>query len=218
MPAFKNARRHGATAVETDVWPTSDDQLVLMHDSTLDRTTNCTGPVAQQTLAYIRQDCFGYRNGERIPTLDQLVHWGSTYGVNLILELKNGNWGDANLARFDEIVDKYGMSRRVLVLSRYAAALKAVAVDAPDLRTEFIVSSWAQVADARTWADGLNVYSSQLTRARVAGLHRDGVRVLGRVTDRKRAWKHLKRVGADGLLTNWVAAYQIWNTRWLRTH
>lgn len=57
MPSFDNARRHGATAVETDVSPTSDGQLVLMHDGTLDRTTNCTGPVAQQTLAYIGTGC-----------------------------------------------------------------------------------------------------------------------------------------------------------------
>lgn len=110
------------------------------------------------------------------------------------------------------------MSGRVLILSRYDDALKAGSVEAPHLQTQLIVFRWAQVADARTWADGLSIYASQLTRARVSALHRDGVRVLGRVTERKWAWKHLEKVGADGLLTYWVAAYQRWDTRWMRTH
>ena len=50
LAAFREAIRLGAHMIEFDVALTKDDQLVLMHDSTLDRTTNGKGPVSGFTL------------------------------------------------------------------------------------------------------------------------------------------------------------------------
>ncbi|MBT3217622.1 MAG: glycerophosphodiester phosphodiesterase family protein [Proteobacteria bacterium] len=52
---FETALAQGMDAVEVDVRHTSDDVLVLMHDTTVDRTTDGTGEVALMTLAEIRQ-------------------------------------------------------------------------------------------------------------------------------------------------------------------
>lgn len=52
--AFDAALRMGADAVEMDVRSTSDGVLILMHDATLDRTTNCRGPVAEKTWGEIK--------------------------------------------------------------------------------------------------------------------------------------------------------------------
>src|SRR5689334_9888215 len=54
LPAFEQAIGHGADMIELDVMRTSDGQLVLMHDTTVDRTTNGTGSVASKTLAQIK--------------------------------------------------------------------------------------------------------------------------------------------------------------------
>jgi glycerophosphoryl diester phosphodiesterase len=54
LPAFDWAAENGADIVDFDAQVTSDNQLVVMHDATLNRTTNCTGGVRQRTLSYIK--------------------------------------------------------------------------------------------------------------------------------------------------------------------
>ena len=57
MYAYRNAVRIGADQMETDSWLTSDGVLVLIHDQTLNRTTNCTGNVTDITFAQLQQQC-----------------------------------------------------------------------------------------------------------------------------------------------------------------
>jgi glycerophosphoryl diester phosphodiesterase len=56
IAAFKAAIGMGADAVEMDVQNTMDGKLILMHDATLDRTTNCRGQISQKTWDEIK-DC-----------------------------------------------------------------------------------------------------------------------------------------------------------------
>jgi glycerophosphoryl diester phosphodiesterase len=53
--AFKTAKRKGADMIETDVHLTADGRVVVLHDETVDRTTNGTGSVEQMTLAEIKR-------------------------------------------------------------------------------------------------------------------------------------------------------------------
>src|SRR5262245_15991857 len=54
IPGFQQAIAHGADMIELDVQRTSDGQLVLMHDTTVNRTTNGTGDIAAKTLAQMK--------------------------------------------------------------------------------------------------------------------------------------------------------------------
>src|SRR5882724_1834353 len=56
MVAMRNAVRLGADVIEADANMTADNVIVLIHDGTLDRTTNCTGNVKDQSWADL-QDC-----------------------------------------------------------------------------------------------------------------------------------------------------------------
>src|ERR1700751_1186042 len=60
MIAFKEAFKSGADYLESDVQTTKDGEPVIMHDSTLDRTTNGKGRVIDKTLAEIKQLDAGY--------------------------------------------------------------------------------------------------------------------------------------------------------------
>jgi glycerophosphoryl diester phosphodiesterase len=78
--AFEQARTDGGLYTETDVRATSDGALVLVHDPTLDRTTNGRGPVASVTLAELRELDAGSWFGEafrdeRIPELPDFLSW-----------------------------------------------------------------------------------------------------------------------------------------------
>ncbi|WP_310525794.1 glycerophosphodiester phosphodiesterase family protein [Nocardioides sp.] len=57
LPAFGRALSDGATAIETDLRRTKDDKLVVLHDSGVGRTTDCTGPIGSWTLRDLLKEC-----------------------------------------------------------------------------------------------------------------------------------------------------------------
>ena len=67
--AYLQAIADGADGVECDVHLTRDQHAVLLHDATLDRTSNGTGPVAERTLAELRELDFSSWKGARIPEI-----------------------------------------------------------------------------------------------------------------------------------------------------
>src|SRR5437016_1521532 len=71
LRAFALAIEQGAQMIELDLHATRDEQVVVIHDFTLDHTTNLTGPVNQLTLAEIKKADAG--KGERVPTLDETL-------------------------------------------------------------------------------------------------------------------------------------------------
>lgn len=78
LAAFREAIRLGVQQIEFDVRATADSQLVIMHDSTVDRTTNGHGSVSHLTLEQIRRlDAGSWKSprfrGERVPTLLETV-------------------------------------------------------------------------------------------------------------------------------------------------
>ena len=98
------ARRFGwAHQIELDVYLTKDKHLVIMHDSTVDRTTDGTGKIADLTLAEIKQlDAGGWKGpqyaGERVPTLEEVLAIMPD-NVWLNLHLKGGAELGAAVAR-----------------------------------------------------------------------------------------------------------------------
>jgi glycerophosphoryl diester phosphodiesterase len=86
LRAFALAIEQGAQMIELDLHSTRDGQVVVIHDFTLDHTTNLTGRVNQLTLAEIKKADAG--KGERVPTLDETLDL--TLGkVRLYLEIKD---------------------------------------------------------------------------------------------------------------------------------
>lgn len=75
----------GAEAMEIDVQLCADGVPVLMHDDTVDRTTNLRGPVRQRTLAELQAADAG--DGEPVPTLDQVLALGAG-NLTVMCELK----------------------------------------------------------------------------------------------------------------------------------
>ncbi|WP_010278398.1 glycerophosphodiester phosphodiesterase [Paenibacillus senegalensis] len=79
LAAFKEALKQGVNMVELDVHLTKDDQIVVCHDQTIDRTTNGEGVIREMTLEKVQSfdagswfgDAF---KGEKIPTLEEVIN------------------------------------------------------------------------------------------------------------------------------------------------
>ena len=83
--AFQRAIEQGAQMIELDLDQSADGHVIVMHDATLERTTNLRGRVAEMSLADIRQADAG--KGELVPTLDEVLDL--TLGkARLYLEIK----------------------------------------------------------------------------------------------------------------------------------
>ncbi len=90
--AFRSAIVLGARLLELDVHLTADGDAAVIHDPTLDRTTNASGPVVARTGAELRQvrlkGVDGVLTDERVPTLDEVLALAASAGVTLLIEIK----------------------------------------------------------------------------------------------------------------------------------
>ncbi len=134
MEAFRAAVELGVDQLETDIRVTKDGKLVLIHDDTVDRTTNGTGLVREKSLEELRQLDAGSYMGEkfrdvRIPTLVEFMEYVKDVpDITLDLELKEypePGWEAVSYSVCDEVialVEKYGFSDRI-VLNTFSGPL-----------------------------------------------------------------------------------------------
>ncbi len=113
ISSIVSAANFGADIVEVDVWPTKDGHLVLMHDKTIDRTTNGKGKVAELTLAELKQynlkDPQGNLTEEKIPTLEEALE--ALRGKCIV----NLDKSEHNLEMCIAVTKKMGMENQVLM-------------------------------------------------------------------------------------------------------
>ena len=107
LASFKEAVHVGSDGIELDVHLTKDGQLVVIHDETVDRTTNGTGEIRNLTLAKIKDlDAGSWYNatfaGEKIPTLEEVLLLLKELGFNgqLNIELKT------DIIQYEGLVEK----------------------------------------------------------------------------------------------------------------
>jgi len=68
--AFQEAMKAGADGIELDVWLTKDGKAIVMHDESIDRTSNSSGKQKDMTIEEIKKADLGM--GQRIPTLEEV--------------------------------------------------------------------------------------------------------------------------------------------------
>jgi glycerophosphoryl diester phosphodiesterase len=86
LASFRSAIEIGVDIIECDVHMSSDGELVVIHDHTLDRTTDGSGMVRDLTYAELRKLDAG--NGEHLPLLREFLELGEEHDVGLAVELK----------------------------------------------------------------------------------------------------------------------------------
>lgn len=134
MAAFRAAIAAGADMIETDVQLTKDGVPVLLHDRTVDRTTDGTGAVAEMTFEELRRLNAGTQaQPQCIPTLEELLTLLAGCGLTLNLEIKEyaepGNEGRSR-ACVDlcvQLLQRCRMEERTVFNSFDAAVLEDIA-------------------------------------------------------------------------------------------
>ena len=220
LPAFEAAVQRGADAVELDVRLTADGAPVVIHDDTLDRTTDRTGLVGAHTLAELRTVDAGarftpdqgrtypYRGGDaRIPTLGEVL-WAFPR-MPVLLEIKEPETQES----VRKVLLQEDAAERCVVASEHQAALRLFE-EPPFARgasgAEISALYWAALLGRRPPAAGYRLLSvperyrglTVPTRRFVAAAGALGCPVHVWTVDRPAAARRLWHHGVAGIVTN----------------
>lgn len=216
LAAIVPCAKHGVTWFETDVDIIGDGTPVLLHDTSLDRTTNRSGSMYNLTKADLETvdagAWFGKEfAGERIPTLAQLVDAMNEHQLNVNLEIKSNEQGAertyqlidaiiAELARLDD-------DREVLVSSFNHLLLAEFKRRAPQYRTAVLFTAdslwpdWFSLMQL-AGAEAIHIEDRNLTQPMIALGKKAGVEInVYTVNSRARA-NELFNWGVDGIFTD----------------
>jgi len=135
LRAIKRAFECSADAVEIDVRLSKDHEIVVIHDDTLERTTNGSGKVDEKTLNQLRSLDAG--KGEKIPMLSEVLLLAKERGIKVVIELKEV---DMEELAVQEIVEAE-MEKSVIISSFFHHSLLKIKELAPTIKTGVILSS-----------------------------------------------------------------------------
>jgi glycerophosphoryl diester phosphodiesterase len=161
MEAFRLAVEMGADAIELDVHRSHDGKLAVIHDDSLDRTTDASGSISELPMKDIRDADAGARfagpegsfpfagRGVQVPTLPEVVEWLPA-GVGLVVELKARAAVEASIVTLrDSAVRAAGL---VTVISFDEAAIEQAHELDPELPTGYLLVPSQPFEPAVRWA------------------------------------------------------------------
>lgn len=147
IPAYILSKQMGFTYAEADVSFTSDGVAVLLHDATIDRTSNGSGSISAMTYAEASKYDYGsWKNtkytGTRIPTFEEFIILCKRIGLHPYIEMKkNGAYTQAKIQALVEMVKNCGMDGKVTWISFSADYLRYVKTADSSARLGYLVSS-----------------------------------------------------------------------------
>lgn len=219
LPAISAALAAGFDYVEVDVALTADRQPVLMHDATVDRTTDGHGRVSALTLAQVKSlDAGIWFNaqyaGTRVPTFAEFLDVLAASGHRALVELK-GEWDAAAIESVVAEVTARKLERRIAVSSFDARTLAMAEAASTVLPRLFILRHLPEdVVRAATEASvrGLIVdRRALLDRPEVVDeLHAAGIRVVVYTLNSDTQWDEVTALGVDGIVTDDPATLSMW--------
>jgi glycerophosphoryl diester phosphodiesterase len=224
--AFEQAVAMGVDVLEMDMHSTADGVLVVMHDDTVDRTTDGTGPVSALTLAELKAldagyhwssdegQTFPYRGkGIAVPTVEEVFVAFPIMPMNI--EIKQA---EPSITKpFCQLIREYGMANKVLVASFREETIEGFRRECPEVATStsesevtvlFVLSKIFLDATYSPAAQAVQVpeYQSDLhvlTPRFVAAVHSRGLDVHAWTINDVEDMQRLVALGVDGLITDY---------------
>ncbi|MEU8682693.1 glycerophosphodiester phosphodiesterase family protein [Streptomyces sp. NPDC048611] len=196
LRSFVRAEHEGLDVIELDLHLSKDGALVVMHDADVDRTTDGAGPIAERTLAELRELDAG--QGERIPVFEEVV---AAVKAPLQAEIKDVAAAQAlaEVLRSRDLVD------RVDVISFHDEALAAIRTLLPGVRTALVGSRYGADVVDRALAVGATMLSlniRRLTLELVERAHAAQLKVVAWTVNTHDQLRLARGLGLDGVVTD----------------
>jgi glycerophosphoryl diester phosphodiesterase len=212
LAAIREAIAIGADMAEIDVTLTADERVVVIHDETLDRTTNGAGKVADHGFDEIRGLDAGswfapQFAGEKVPTLEEILD--TVKGrILLNVEIKSEAVDRGISDKVAAAIRDRGMTDQVIVSSFSPTALEQMHAVAPEIRTAVLYNKDLQRGQdpaeivQSLGASAFNIRGSRLKAEMLRSCREHGIPVGVYTVDKPRKMKRWVNKGIDGIFTN----------------
>lgn len=211
LRAFKEAARLPIFGVEFDVHMSSDGELVVIHDETIDRTSNGTGFVKDMTLVELKKYDYGsYFSsefyGETIPTLCEVLDIFETTEHTINIELKSDVFPYPKMVeKVLDIISERQMEERVILSSFDHSAIQLVKTLNPQIKTgalfmEVLVHPLNYIR--KIPADALHVFFPTAVRPTLNEIYEAGVPVRTFTVNDPEQAQTLKQSGVQAIFTD----------------
>lgn len=219
IPALESALASSMAFVETDVQMTKDGVPVLMHDATVDRTTNGTGPVSDFTFSQLRKlDAGKWYDKKfaktRVPSLAEFLALVKPTEKKVLLELKDF-WSESQVERVVQVIRESGVEGRITIASFNFTTLMNVERIGPSLPRVIIMRDLPEdpvglanhfgAIAILTSPRSLETYPDAVTNMHEAGL---GLLVYTLNSDER--WSEAVALGVDGIITDEPSSLDRW--------
>lgn len=210
LVSFQKALELGVDAVECDVHLSKDGEVVVIHDETVERTTNGSGYVKDLTTAELQRldagKLFDAYRGERIPLLREVCQLIRGQ-AGLVLEIKNGPfWYPGIEAKVVQILEQENMVENTIVIAFDHPTVKRIKALQPQLTTGILfacafVDPWAVIAQAD--ADAFHPQYKLVTSEMVAEAHQRGYLVNLWTINEPAHIRQWQQYGVDGIASDY---------------
>jgi glycerophosphoryl diester phosphodiesterase len=216
MAAFEKSVQMKADYLELDVQFSQDGRLVVIHDTTVDRTTDGTGPVGSLTFDQLRQlDAGSFFSeefkGEKIPSLEEVLD-AYRGRIGILIEIKAsylypGIEEKVAAALRDRNMDKPD-NGKIIVQSFEFESVKKFHALLPDIPVGVLTSGSHHLTDAMlaefsTYADYVNPNLAYVNADLVERVHRLGMGVMAWTVRNRSQVQPLLDAGVDGIITDY---------------
>ena len=202
--AFQKALDAGCDGIELDVHLTRDKKIVVIHDESVERTTDGSGFVKDMTLDELCALDAG--QGEQIPTLEKYLDLVEQAGIISNIELKNSVFRYPGMEEIViQAIRERGISQKVILSSFNHYSILECKRIAPEIRCGFLTDSWIVNAGAYTKSHGVECLHPEyrnLTDEIVGEIHANGVAINTYTVDDAQAMARLSALGVAGVITN----------------
>ncbi|MFF2481724.1 glycerophosphodiester phosphodiesterase [Paenibacillus sp. NPDC058071] len=222
MEAFRLAIQQHADGFEIDIHITKDGEIVVIHDDTIDRTSNGTGVVTELTLAELKQ--FNYNVGfeeqfptAEIPTLSQVLELVKAHDLYLNIEIKDimtntGKYDGLNIAAAN-LVKEFGLVDQVIFSSFNHHSMAELKQACPEIKTALLHFSKLYKGEeyARSaYADALHPLFSIVDKSTVEQAHQAGVQMNAWTVNQPADIEAMIVAGVDAIITDYPdTAYRL---------
>jgi len=209
MAAFRRAVEMGTECIETDLHLSRDGRLIIVHDTTLNRTTSGDGMVRNYTFNELRQlDAGSWFSekyaGERLPAIEELLDFAGQADLSLYLEIKGGAGYGVERAVISALRGRKE-SKATVVLCFDASVLDRIHQLDRLLMTGLLFDSGGEdmVKEAvRVGARQIGPRGDCVTPELIEDAHRRGLKVVTWTINEPAQMRSLAAAGVDGIMTN----------------
>jgi len=213
LAAFEEAYDLGAEAIELDVQLNADQRAIVIHDTTVDRTTDGTGRVRDLSLEKLKSldaGCFFSTKfaGERIPLLEEVFE---VFGRKLFINIELKNY-DSPFNALPEIVanlvKQAQLQEWVMFSSFNPISLSRIHRLLPEIPVGFLTSTgWGGAFGRKlvgSWLSPQAIHPNKedVTEKMIASQHKVGRRVNVWTVNKFEEMKYLAKLGVDGIITD----------------